>query len=260
MIRRSFSIFVGLCALALSSMYILPASAQNPEVKEKPPLYTYIATWQVPRAHWGEMPKSEEATRPVLEKALADGTIVAYANDENLLHQADGYTHGDWWSAMSMAGLLKILDQLSAAGSRSTPVLETATRHEDEIVVSRFYNWHSGPYKNGVLQAAQYTLKESAPDNAVDLLSKNLVVPLLEKLLADGTLVEYEIDTQAIHTDSPGQFSIVWIAANPEAVDKVSSAIQAALRAQPLGEPAFASMVDFSKHRDELWQSTGVFK
>ena len=29
-------------------------------------------------------------------------------------------------------------------------------------------------------------------------------MPLLEKLFADGTLREYEVDTQAIHTEAPG--------------------------------------------------------
>jgi len=223
-------------------------------------MYSYVADWQVPRAHWGEMPKTEDATKPILDKALADGTIVAYGNDDNLVHQPDGYTHDDWWSSMSMAGLLKVLDQLASSGNSSTPVLETATKHADEILVSRYYNWHSGPYKNAPLQVASYRLKEDAPDNAVELLSKNLVVPILEKLLADGTIVEYEIDTQAVHTDAPGIFAIVWIAANADAVDKVSAAIQAALKAQPLGSPAFASMVDFSKHRDQLWRGTGIYK
>jgi hypothetical protein len=28
-----------------------------------------------------------------------------------LIHQPDGATHDEWWSAMSMAGLLNVLDQ-----------------------------------------------------------------------------------------------------------------------------------------------------
>jgi hypothetical protein len=47
-------------------------------------------------------------------------------------------------------------------------------------------------------------LKADAPDNAVELLSKNLIGPLMEKMLADGTVHEYEVDTEAIHTESPG--------------------------------------------------------
>src|SRR5215469_3898219 len=258
--NRSCNIFVGLCALALSGLCASPASAQNSEVKEKPPMYSYVANWQVPRAHWGDMAKSGDADKPILDKALADGTIVGYGSDENYVHQADGYTHDDWWSSMSMAGLLKVLDQLSSAGNTTSSVLETATKHEDLIFVSRYYNSHPGSYKNVPVQVAFYKLKADASNDAVELLSKSLIVPLMEKLLADGSVVEYEIDTQAVHTAAPGFFDIVWIAANPEAVDKVNAALQAALKAQPLGGPAFLSMIDLSAHRDELLKGTAVFK
>jgi hypothetical protein len=82
----------------------------------------------------------------------------------------------------------------------------------------------------------------------------------MEKLLADGTIVEYEIDTEAIHTDAPGSFALAWVAANPEAVDKVNAAVREAIKSQPLGGPAFLSVIDLSKHRDELWRGNGVFK
>src|SRR5579859_5525384 len=38
---RKWSIFAGLCALAISAMCTLSASGQS-EVKEKPPMYSYI--------------------------------------------------------------------------------------------------------------------------------------------------------------------------------------------------------------------------
>ena len=258
--RRSCSVFAGLCALTLSSLCMLPASAQNSEVKEKPPMYSYISNWQIPRAHWADMVKENDADKPTMDKALADGTIVAYGSDENYVHTPEGYTHDEWWSSMSMAGLLNVLDTFYTSGSVDTPTLESATKHSDEIVVSRFYNWHSGPYKNAPLSVAFYQLKADAPDDAVALLSKSLIVPLMEKLLADGTIVEYEIDTQAIHTATPGSFTIVWIPASNEGVDKVNAALRDAMKAQPLGGPAFLSMIDWSKHRDELWRGMGVYK
>ena len=48
-----------------------------------------------------------------------------------------------------------------------------------------------------------YKLKSDAPSDAVEMLSKNFIVPLMEKLLADGALVEYEVDVESIHTGSP---------------------------------------------------------
>ena len=92
------------------------------------------------------------------------------------------------------------------------------------------------------------------------MLSRNLVVPLLEKMLADGTIREYEIDTEAIHTDAPGTFWIVYVATAPEGLDTVNAAIVDTLKAQPLSGPAFGSMTDFSAHRDELVEGSGVYK
>ncbi len=260
MTRNSCSIFMGLCALALSSLCSLPVNAQNSEVKEKPPLYTYVANWQIPRAQWADMAKSADADKAILDKELADGTIIGYGNDVNLVHQPEGYTHDDWWSSMSMAGLLNVLDQQYSSGNSATPVLQAATKHADEILISRYYNKRSGSYKNATLQVAFYKLKDDAPDDAVDILSKNLIVPLMEKLFADGTIVEYEVDTQAVHTNPPGGFAIVWLAANNASVDKVEAALREDMKAKPLGGPAFLSMIDFSKHRDELWQGSGVYK
>lgn len=258
--RRSCTIFVGLSALALSVLCVLPAVARAQEVKEKSPMYTYIANWQVPRAHWADMQKDFESTRPVLDKALADGTLVGYGDDENVVHQADGFTHDDWWSSNSMAGLMKVLDQISGSGGSASPALQSATKHWDEIEISRYYNWHPGSYKNGYVQVAFYKLKADAPNGAVDMLVKNLVGPLLEKELSDGTITEWEIDEPAVHSEAPGTFAIVWVCPNADGIDKMDASIRGAIKAQPLGGPAFGSMTDFTGHRDELNRGNGTFK
>lgn len=111
-------------------------------------MYTYVADWAIPRAQWGEMEKSYAANQKILEKALANGTIVGYGNDENLVHQPDAETHDNWWSAMSMAGLIDMLEQFYQTGYATTPVQISATKHSDSILVSKYYNWHSGSFKN----------------------------------------------------------------------------------------------------------------
>ncbi len=249
-------VLAGLCVVAMSAL----ACAQVPEVKEKPRMYSYVSNWSIPRANWAEVEKANDADQKILDKALADGTIVAFGDDVNLVHQSDGMTHDDWWSAMSMAGLLNVLDQFYKSGSSVTPVLVSATKHSDNIFVSRFYNWHSGSWRHLYSHGATYKLKEDAPDNAVELLSKNLVVPMMEKLLADGVIHEYEIDTEAIHTEAPGTFWIFYIAANAEGIDKVNAALGETLKAAPLAGPAFGSMVDFSAHRDYLARTNATYK
>jgi len=258
--RKLWKVFAALCVLALSAVCVTSALAQMSDTKEKPPMYSYVGNWAIPRAQWADMAKSNADEQKVLDKAVADGTLIGYGDDMTLIHQADGETHDDWWSAMSMAGLLHVLEQFYKNGNATSPVLATATKHFDNLYVSRHYNWHSGSWKDVYTHASSYKLKADAPDNAIDTLSNNLIVPLMEKMLADGAIHEYEIDTEAIHTEAPGTFWVFYIAANAEGLDKVNAALQAALKANPLSSPAFGSMVDFTAHRDGLLRTNATFK
>jgi len=254
--QKSLWMFAVMCALAILAS-AAPASAQD-QPKEKPPMYTYVANWDIPRAQWGEMEKAGASTQGIMEKALSDGTLIGYGSDINEVHQADGATHDGWWSSMSMAGLLNVLEKLKS-GSVS-PVLASATKHWDQISVSRHYNWRSGSFKGAYTRAAVYKFKPDAPNDSLEMLSNTLLVPLFEKLLADGTILEYEIDTEAIHTENPATFAIIFITPNAEGLDKFDAALTAALKMNPMAAPAFTSMVDFSAHRDFLDSSVGAYK
>ena len=119
--REVWKGFAGLCAIAMCAVWAGAAVAQTSEIKEKPPMYTYIAEWNIPRAEWADMEKANASDQKILDKAIAEGTIVGYGNDSAVVHQADGATHDDWWSAMSMAGVLNVLDQLEKSGSTGSP-------------------------------------------------------------------------------------------------------------------------------------------
>jgi hypothetical protein len=159
-----------------------------------------------------------------------------------------------------MAGVLNVLDQFYKSGTTTSPVLVSATKHWDGLFVSRYYNWHSGSWKDSYTHGSSFRLMPNAPDDAVEKLSKHLFVPLLEKLFADGTIVEYEIDTEAIHTEAPGTFWIFYLTANAEGLDKVNAALRETLKANPLSGPAFDSMVDFTAHTDYLARTSATYK
>jgi hypothetical protein len=231
-----------------------------PEVKEKPAMYSYVANWQIPRAQWGAMEKDNQSNQAILDKAIADGTLVGYGNDENLVHQADGETHDNWWASMSMAGLIKVLDQFSASGGSASPALLSATKHWDLIFVSKYYNWKPGAWKNGYVHVSSYKLKADAADDAIDMISKHLVVPMLEKMLADGSIREYEVDTEAIHTVAPDVFWIAYVASSPDGLDKVNAAITDSLKDHPFAGPTFGSMTVSGAHYDELLKGEGIYK
>lgn len=255
----SGGVIAGLCVGAVFGSVPASAGAQTAEVKEKPPLYTYVSSWAIPRARWADMAKDDAATVKVLDHDLADGTIVAYGNDETLVHTVEGDTHSGWWCAMSMAGLFNTLDQFYKNGSAMSPVLVSATKHWDAVYVSRFYAWRSGTVK-GYVHGAVYELKPEAPADSVTLVSKTFIVPLFEKLMADGAVQAYQVAEQEIHTANPNQFFIFFITAKAEGLDKVDAALGAAIKANGLAGPAFGSMVDFSHHRDDLGRAEAVFK
>ena len=159
-----------------------------------------------------------------------------------------------------MAGLLKVLDKLRALDNDDSPISLNPTKHWDFVFVIHFYNWKPGAYTGAYVNVAMYQLKPNADDDAVETLSKSVVVPVMEKLLADGTILEYEVDTEAIHTDAPGMFAVIYVTPQPEGVDTARAAIRGTGKDNPLIGPAFDSYVDYSQHRDELLKGNGAYK
>jgi len=226
--------------LAVLGMTARLAGAQTEEVKEKPELYTYVSYCAFPRAHWGEVDKDNATgNQKILAPALADGTLVGYGDDENQVHSAEGFTHDNWWQANSIAGLMKVLEAFHKGGGLSSPPLAGSTKHWHQVFVSHFYNRKVGSWKGAYGYASTYKLKPDAPDDAVQRLS--LLVPLFEKLLADGAIVEYEIDRESVRsTDSRPQ--LVFQTPSAEYLDKLNSAVDAAIDENPLIGLALASM------------------
>lgn len=236
---------MGVASLAVLAMAAMPARAQTNEVKEKPRLYRYVSYWTFPRTHWGEVDKGNATSnQKILAPALADGTLVGYGDEENMLQSVEGFTHDNWWQANSWAGVIKVLEGLRKGVGSSSPLLVSSTRHWDHVFFSRFYNWKAGSWKGAYRYTATYELKPewSDPDAALRTLS-TFDVPLFEKLLADGTIVEYELDRELIQkTDSPSKFVYVVVTPSVEGLDKLTAAVREAVGENSLLGPAFASM------------------
>jgi hypothetical protein len=130
-----------------------PASAQTTEVKEKPPLYPYVGSFALPRAKWADLAKQNAAEQKLFDKALSSGQLVGYGTDEELVHTNDGYTNDSFWSSMSLAGVLGVLDDLEKGGSTTGSVLSSATKHDDSVLVSRYF---IGPALDAMVQRANH--------------------------------------------------------------------------------------------------------
>ena len=248
----------GLCAIGLVAS--ATASAQSPEVREKPAMYTYESFWTIPRAQWGEMAKGAPSSQAILGRAIAAGTLVGHGDDAYVVHDADGATHDSWWSAMTMAGVLNVLDEVQRAGGSAWAVLASSTKHWDSLFLSHYYNWRSGSWKGAYTMWSGYRLKATAPDDAVGVLARDFAVPQLEKLLADGTIVEYEIDVPVVQSDDSGIIAMSFISPNAEGLEKASTALREAIRKAALDNMELGAVVDFSKHRDALARTNVTYR
>jgi len=102
--KKLWGAFAGLIVVAMSAVWSVPVGAQTAEIKEKPPMYSYIAVWNIPRDQWTARENQAAAARKILDQAISKGTIVSYGFDENPLHDT-------FWLAMSKAGLESVRDQ-----------------------------------------------------------------------------------------------------------------------------------------------------
>jgi hypothetical protein len=259
--HRGFSKFVLALALtAIAALWASPTRAQATDDKEKAPVYTYVSQWAVPRADWATYEKGISATKQLMDKLVADGTLVDYGWFKNLVHQEGTPTHGDWFSATSVGNVMKALNALMAQGATAGPDKSlNESRHWDYLLVSRQYGKHSGTFENSYLRVGSYKAKHGEGETVEKALN-SYIIPRLEKLLADGAIHFYAVSREAIHTDDPAEFDVVVITNGAAGLDKFYESLDAAAKANPTGGPAFASATEGSAHRDSLSVATAVFK
>lgn len=228
----------------------VPAQAQSGD-QSKPPVYTYISEWAVPRAQWADMVKLDEQDRTLMDKLVSDGTLTGYGEFTNVIHQEGEPTHGTWFSATSEGNLLKALEAVYAQPGLTTSPVQSASKHWDYLMESTLYNQRSGTSESGYLAGQEWNVKPGNMRAYRDLM-KSAAVPVFEKLLADGTVTAYGMDAEDFHTHKPGRVSFYYTTPDAAAFDKASKAIDEAFEKNPALGSAFESMVERESHRDFL--------
>ena len=242
-----FAVLAGV--LALPGLPGNAVAAQS-AAAEKPAVYTYVSEWAVPRAMWADYKKEDEADVDAMKKGVADGTLVAFGSFAVLNHQEGEATHGSWFTATSMANLMKFLEGLRNAPGATAPVL-AASKHWDYILTTTNYGGHSGTFTNGYLRVARWPAKAGANDPDGKIL-KATMLSILEKLFADGALHSYTIDTEVIHSEDPGTTFVVFVANGAEGLDKFNAAVRDMGKNNPAGLAAYGTLIDAHGHRDTL--------
>ena len=237
-----------LWALLLSAVYPC-AQAQQPQT-----VYTHVAEWAVPRAQWDEFASSmQKSSVPILEKAIANGTILEFALTATVVHTEEGSTHTMWWASTTFSGTQRVLAELLRA-TPSTPGL--SGKHRDRLLRSVIYNSKPAKLTSGF---AYLSITSVPPGKGAQWRQyfDKYTKPVYDKLFADGAILGYGVDVEFIHTDAPGPRFGWYLAATGEAMDKVNEAFDAAQQAgSPQERQAAAAALNevsaVAGHRDAL--------
>src|SRR5258708_39702396 len=219
---------VGLLVIVVAAM-LVPAAL--PQMEPTPTVYTYVSQFQVPRANWAAYSEDTEKTVvPVAEKMMADGTILSWSTFEQVIHTPDGYRRGGAWSSNSIAGLMKVLDEIRKTGPRPGQI--AATKHEDLLMQTSMY--HAGSGTPTYLRVVCSNAKADKPGEYTAALKK-LLVPTFNEQIKAGGATYWGGDEQYVNTAAQSMRCVVITYPNAEGMDKWATAISTTMRK---GSPA----------------------
>jgi hypothetical protein len=196
------------------------------------------------------MAKLNESTQAIADRLVDDGTLLGYGYYEYLLHTEEGMTHGNWFQATSLGNILKARDALGKITSAGA--VPAAARHRDFLNQSTLYGFRPGTTHNGYLWIGHFAIK---PEHTGDWsrLFGTFIRPALDELVADGTVVAYQLDTQAVHTVSGvNTLSYAYVTSAPDGIDKVRAGINAAEAKNTAIAGAIGALEESTGHYDIL--------
>ncbi len=189
----------------------------------------------------------------MLERLLAGGVITEYGTDATLVHVDGVPTHSIWWCAPTFAGTQRVLDEF--AKLPPNPLL-ASIKHRDRFLVSIVNQTKSGKVSGGYFQLSINFVKPGKGQEWREMFDK-YTKPVMEQLMADGTLMGYGADREYVHTETPAARYEWVMTANADGIDKVAAAFAAASAKRSAEErrsiaAAFREVSEPGTHRDGL--------
>ncbi|HUI75131.1 MAG TPA: hypothetical protein VLX32_09310 [Candidatus Acidoferrum sp.] len=216
----------------------LPTGAQNQP--EQAPIFTYVAQWAVPRAQWAEVEKMNEGNKALLDELVADGTLIGYGTFDNRIHSVDGMTHGSWFQANSLAGIFNALDKIYARPGAVTQPVQAASKHMDYLMIANFHGAKAVTNGKGYLRVISAQIKPGKEEEFVEAY-RHYLLPMYEKLLAEGAIESYQLDTEYNIENAPGRFFSAVVTPNAEGLDKMRVAANELFEKNPAALEALMS-------------------
>ncbi len=242
---------------ALLCIITAAASAQP-----RPPL-TSVALFKVSPDKVEAFVAKGKSFVPVLDKLMSSGTVTGYGIDVDMLHVPGATNVAFWVSSPDFATLEKSEKELenfqkaNAAMMAELRSLSDVSAHHDLIVQSLERKLKPAPAgAKPVSDFDQVTVKPGKLGEYLALMRKH-EKPILDKLVDDGVIYGYSLDSEAVHTMKPGT---VWqIVTMPDlgTKDKVRAAFREASNKLTEEERSkidkqYEELIEPGSHRDSL--------
>ena len=220
MLKHTLNTLALACLLLATSA---PLLSQAQAQADGQTVYTYVSEFQVPRASWTQFASDTDRTaKPILQRLTADGTLTSWGIFENVVHTTDGMTNGTWWQSTSLAGIMRVLDELRKAGPSSGQL--ASTKHEDYFLRTVEHRGRAVNQPAGYVRVVSVATQPGKDDDYLAAVKKYLV-PTFDQQLASGNILTWGYDTQFVNTGPPSGRSLVFIYPDAAAMDKAVAAV-----------------------------------
>ncbi len=224
---------------------------------------------------------------PVRDKAMADGVVLAWGVETSLLRVPDGPTHCIWYAVADWSGIEKVQTAMAAqivkvnqesskpakkgekAGAtvfdRIGEIADLSKTH-DFVTRDLVIGLSSSAPPEGALPYARYNFLKVKPGKANEFrkIWEKYNKPVLDKLLADGTVVAYGLAVEEVRTEGSFTHFTWYNTKDLAAMDKIRAAFIAdrghrSQEEQDAITHAFTSILDLDASRAEVDRSL-IFK
>lgn len=206
---------------------------------------------------------------PTLDKLMDAGTVIGYGIDVDWLHVPGNNNIVLWLETPNYAALQKAEDAIGDFEKSNPGLLQDLmgmadmSTHHDYILRTREGNHRAIPA--GAQPVEDEDFVKVKPGRMQDFMAmfNKYDKPVYEKLVADGTIYAYEMDTEAVHTGEPGATWTIVTMPDLGTKDKVDKAFDEAEKAIPeaernILEKLYLDVAMPETHRDDIATSVVI--
>ena len=229
-----------------------------------------VATFKVAPGGESAFVEKGKAFAPVLDKLMDAGVVLAYGMDTSMLH-VPGENNVDFWVVVPNYGALEKSDAAIDEFMGQHPALmqEVASltdlsAHRDMLIQTMEQNYTKVPAGSKPIMA--FETMRAKPGRMGDFIAlfNKYHKPVFDKLVADGVIYGYELDSEALDTMEPGTIWGLVIMPDLAAEDKLEAAFSAAMKNLPEAdrntmEKQLMDTIEYATHRDRITRAV-VFR